>query len=269
MTTPSTLSSLRWTAADGWTVTRRYLIHLARQPAEIVMLVAFPILMVLMFGYLLGGGMSVPGGGDYLEFLMPGMFAMTMLFGLSTTMIAVLDDAAKGVTDRFRSLPMAQSAVLIGRGTADMLTSALALAAIIGCGLVVGWRPHGSAGETALAVALLLLLRFALLWVGIYLGLMIRNASAVPLVQTLEFPIGFLSNAFVAPSTMPAWLGVTAEWNPLSSTVAATRQLFGNPGWDGGSWIAGHASLMAVVWPVVIGAIFFPLSVRRYRRLGG
>jgi ABC-2 type transport system permease protein len=182
-------------------------------------------------------------------------------------MVAVLDDAAKGVTDRFRSLPMAPSAVLVGRSTADMLNSVIGLAAILGCGLVVGWRPHGDVLETVAAIALLLLLRFALLWIGIYLGLVIRTPTMVPLVQTLEFPIGFLSNAFVASSTMPAWLGVAAEWNPLSSTVTAIRDLFGNPGAGGDSWVAGHATLMAVLWPVVLLAIFAPLSVRRYRRL--
>jgi ABC-2 type transport system permease protein len=261
------MTSIRWAATDGWTVTRRYLTHLARQPFQVVMMVAFPILMMLMFGYLLGGGMVVPGGGAYLDFLMPGMFAMTMLFGMSTTMVAVLDDAAKGVTDRFRSLPMAQSAVLVGRSTADMLNSAIGLAAIIGCGLVVGWRPHGTVVETVAAIALLLLLRFALLWIGIYLGLVIKTPTVVPVVQTLEFPLGFLSTAFVASSTMPAWLGAAAEWNPLSSTVTATRDLFGNPGAGGDSWIAGHATLMAVVWPLALLTIFAPLSVRRYRRL--
>jgi ABC-2 type transport system permease protein len=258
-----------WTVSDGWTLTRRYLTHLARQPYQSVMVVAFPILMVLIFGYLLGGGMSVPGGGDYLEFLMPGMFTMTMLFGLSGTMTAVVDDAAKGVTDRFRSLPMAPSAVLLGRSVADMLNSALGLAGIVGCGLVVGWRPHGGVGATTLALALLLLLRFALLWIGIYLGLVIRTPTAVPLVQTLEFPLGFLSNAFVASSTMPVWLGAAADWNPMSSTVSATRQLFGNPGWGGDSWVAGHAPLMSVLWPLALLAVFAPLAVRRYRRLGG
>jgi ABC-2 type transport system permease protein len=163
------MASIRWAAADGWTVTRHYLTHLTRQPFQVVMVVAFLILMMLMFGYLLGGGMVVPGGGGYLDFLMPGMFGMTMLFGMSTTMVAVLDDAAKGVTDRFRSLPMAPSAVLVGRSVADMLNSVIGLAAILGCGLVVGWRPHGPVAETAAAIALLLLLRFALLWISIYL----------------------------------------------------------------------------------------------------
>ena len=259
---------MRWAIEDGWTLTRRYLAQLARRPARLATVVAFPILMVLIFAYLLGGGMSVPGGGSYREFLMPGMFAMTMAFGLSGTMIAVLDDAAKGVTDRFRSLPMAPSAVLTGRVAADLLNAVLALAVLVGCGFAVGWRPHGSLGETFAALGLLLLLRTALVWAGIYLGLLTSDPSMVTLAQTLEFPFGFLSSAFVATSTMPAWLGTVAEWNPLSSTVTAARVLFGNPGAAGTSWVSAHPVLMAVVWPLVLLAVFVPLSVRRYGRLG-
>ncbi|WP_206795022.1 ABC transporter permease [Amycolatopsis sp. MtRt-6] len=259
---------MRWAVEDGWTLTQRYLAQLARRPARLAGVVAFPILMVLIFAYLLGGGMSVPGGGSYREFLMPGMFAMTMAFGLSGTMIAVVDDTGKGVTDRFRSLPMAPSAVFTGRVAADLVNASLALAVLVGCGLAVGWRPHGSVGETLAALGLLLLLRVALVWVGIYLGLLTSDPSMVTLAQTLEFPFGFLSGAFVATSTMPVWLGTVAEWNPLSSTVTAARVLFGNPGAAGTSWVSAHAVPMAVVWPLVLLAVFVPLSVRRYRRLG-
>ncbi|GHF91201.1 MULTISPECIES: ABC transporter permease [Amycolatopsis] len=259
---------MRWAIEDGWTLTGRYLAQLARRPARLAGVVAFPILMVLIFAYLLGGGMSVPGGGSYQEFLMPGMFAMTMAFGLSGTMIAVLDDTGKGVTDRFRSLPMAPSAVFTGRVAADLVNAVLALAVLVGCGFAVGWRPHGSLGETLAALGLLLLLRTALVWAGIYLGLLTSDPAMVSLVQTLEFPFGFLSGAFVATSTMPAWLGTVAEWNPLSSTVTAARVLFGNPGAAGTSWVSAHAVPMAVVWPLVLLAVFVPLTVRRYRRLG-
>lgn len=259
---------MRWAIEDGWTLTQRYLAQLARRPVRLAGVVAFPILMVLIFAYLLGGGMSVPGGGSYREFLMPGMFAMTMAFGLSGTMIAVLDDTGKGVTDRFRSLPTAPSAVFTGRVAADLVNAVLALAVLAGCGLAVGWRPHGSLGETLAALGLLLLLRTALVWAGIYLGLLTSDPSMVSLAQTLEFPFGFLSGAFVATSTMPAWLGTVAEWNPLSSTVTAARVLFGNPGAAGTSWVSAHAVPMAVVWPLVLLAVFVPLSARRYRRLG-
>jgi ABC-type multidrug transport system permease subunit len=196
------------------------------------------------------------------------MFAMTMAFGLEATTIAVTTDAARGVTDRFRSMPMSPSAVVLGRGTADMLNSVLGLAVLIACGLAVGWRWHGGGEEALLAFGLLLLLRFSLLWIGIYLGLIIKNPEAVVAVQILVWPLGFVSNAFAAPTTMPGWLGTIAKWNPLSSTVSATRELFDNPGWGGDSWIAQHGLLMAIVWSLVLVAIFFPLSVQRYRRLG-
>jgi ABC-2 type transport system permease protein len=227
----------------------------------------FPVMMVLMFGYLFGGAISVPGGGDYREFLMPGMFAMTMAFGLEGTMMAVSTDAARGVTDRFRSMPMAPSAVVAGRSVADMLNSMLGLVVMIACGLLVGWRWHGGLGESLLAVGLLLGLRFALLWVGIFLGLVVKSPEAVVAVQILMWPVLFLSNTFVSPATMPGWLGAISEWNPLSATVAATRELFGNPGWGGDSWAAQHGVLLAALWPAVLVAVFFPLSVRAYRRL--
>jgi ABC-2 type transport system permease protein len=261
------LDRARWAVLDGWTITRRDLTHWRHDPTPVVFGLLFPIMIVLMFAYLLGGAMSVPGGGSYREFLMPGMFAMTMVFGIGETVTAVTTDAAKGVTDRFRSMPMAPSAVVVGRAVADLLKSALVLAVLIACGLAVGWRAHGSTSETLLAVGLLLLLRFSFVWVGVYLGLIAKGPETITMVQTLEFPLGFLSSVFVATATMPAWLGSIAEWNPLSATVSATRELFGNPGWGGDSWIAQHGLLMAVVWPLLLVAVFFPLSVRRYRRL--
>ena len=135
------LQRLRWSLADAWTVTGRDLAHWARQPATLVLNLLFMVMVVLMFGYLFGGAMMVPGGGSYREFV---MVAHTMLFGVEATMGAVTTDAARGVTDRFRAMPMARSAVVAGRGTADMLNSGLGLAVLLACGLLVGWRWHGS-----------------------------------------------------------------------------------------------------------------------------
>jgi len=252
---------------DTWTITRRDLAHWVAQPAPVVISLLFPVMTVLMFGYLFGGALSVPGGGSYREFLLPGMFALTMVFGMEMTMAAVVTDAARGVTDRFRSLPMASSAVLLGRSSADMLNAVVGLAVIISCGLAVGWQAREGLTSTLAAIGLLLLLRFALIWVGIYLGLLVNGPEAVTGAQILVWPLGFLSNAFVAPSTMPGWLGTIAEWNPLSATVSATRDLFGNPGFAGESWAGDHALALAVAWPLLLLAVFLPLSVRRYRRL--
>lgn len=258
---------LRWTALDGWVMTRRSLSHWILQPGAVAASLLFPVFMVLMFGYLFGGAISVPGGGSYREFLMPGMFAMTMLLGIGKTMLAINEDASKGITDRFRAMPTSSAAIFLGRCGADMIDAALTLGIMIGCGYAIGWQPNKGVGNALLAVALLLLLRFAFIWIGIYLGLIVSGAEAMNAVYTLEFPLGFLANAFVAPATMPGWLGTIANWNPLSSTVSATRELFGNPGWGGSSWIETHDLLMAVVWPLALTLVFFGLSVRSYRWL--
>jgi ABC transporter DrrB family efflux protein len=198
------------------------------------------------------------------------MFGMTMVFGMGATLVAVGADTARGVTDRFRSMPVSRAAVLAGRATADLLTAAVTLVVLVGCGLLVGWRPHGDPAGTAAALGLLLLLRFALGWVGVHLGLVFRGRpEAVTAVRTLEFPIGFLANPFVDPATMPAWLATVAAWNPLSSTVSAARELFGNPVTAGDTWIARHSVAAAVAWPLLITAVFLPLAVRRYRHLDG
>lgn len=261
------LSGLRWALADTWTLTQRGMLHWIRQPLGVVAGMSFMIMLVVLYGFLFGGAMSVPDGGNYLEFLMPGMFVMTMAFGIGETMAYMAADAERGVTDRFRSMPMASSAVVLGRSLTDMIYATVGLTVMIATGLVLGWRWHGSIGETMAAVGLLLLLRFAVLWIGIYLGLVVPGPSAVNAVWTVLFPFTMVTVAFAASETMPAWLGFIAEWNPLSSTIYAARELFGNPGAGGASWVAQNATLMAVAWPLVIIAIFVPLSVRRYRRL--
>lgn len=258
---------MRWALADGWTVALRTLTHWRNQPGLVIFGWFFPVLMLLMFGALLGGAMEMPGGESYYELLVPGIFALSMLFGLEGTMTAISTDAAKGVTDRFRSLPMSSAAVVLGRCIADMLDSAVTLVVLAGTGLALGWRWHGSPLEALAAFGLLLLLRFALLWVGIFIGLSVRNAESVTVVQVAIWPVGFLSSAFVDTSTMPSWLGAIAQWNPMSSTATAARDLFGNPGGSAGSWIGEHALAGAVIWPLLLVAVFLPWSARRFRNL--
>jgi ABC-2 type transport system permease protein len=195
------------------------------------------------------------------------MFTMTMFFGLEATMITVTTDAAKGITDRFRSMPMSASAVVLGRCMADMLNSIVGLAIMIAAGLLMGWRWHGGPGAAVAAIGLLLLLRFALLWVGIYIGLVAKGPESVVSIQILVWPVSFLSNIFVDPASMPDWLGTIARLNPLSATASAVRELFLNPGWQGDTWLDQNALLLAVLWPVLLIAIFLLLSVRKYRRL--
>ncbi|GAA2519733.1 ABC transporter permease [Streptomyces longisporus] len=244
---------------DSWTMTRRALAHWARQPGRLLVGLVFPVMLLLMFAYLIGGGRGVTG--QYRDYLVPGMLALTMAFGLEGTMLAVTRDLEKGVIDRFRSLPMANGAVLVGRSAADMLQSALGLVILTGVGYALGWRVHGSPAQFLGAVGLLLLLRFAMLWIGIHLAMVAGKPELVQAVQILVWPVGFLSNALAAPQSMPDWLGTVVEWNPMSQTATAVRDLLGGPGGE-----PGHV-WAAVVWPLGLLAVFFPSAVRRFARL--
>ncbi|WP_342778742.1 ABC transporter permease [Phytoactinopolyspora halophila] len=258
---------LYWAMADCWTIVRRGLTHYVRQPSNIAWQLGFPIVAVLLFGYVFGSAMSVPGGGDYREYLMPGLFGMTMAMSFMNTAYLVVYDTAKGVTDRFRSMPMAPSAVVTGRGVSDLVGASLDLLVLAVMALIVGWRSDGGLLATLAAFALFLWLRFALIWVGIWLGLLVPNEEAAGSLFAVAFPFAMISSVFVSPALMPDWLGAIALWNPVSSTVTAARELFGNPAAVGDTWIEQHALLMAVVWPLVIMAVFLPLAVRRFQNL--
>ncbi|MFB6961499.1 ABC transporter permease [Streptomyces sp. NPDC056309] len=244
---------------DSWTMTRRELARWRRQPVAVVVNLVFPVMLLLMFGYLVGGGRGV--SGDYLDYLVPGMLALTMAFGLEGTMVAVTQDLNKGVVDRFRSMPVADGAVLVGRSAADMLQSAIGLAVLLAVAAALGWRSGGGPAGFLDAVGLLLLFRFAMLWIGIHLALVAGKPELVQAVQILVWPVGFLSNAFAAPESMPGWLGTAVRWNPMSHTATAVRDLFGGPGGE-----PGHV-WAAVAWPLALLAVFFPLAVRRFARL--
>jgi ABC-2 type transport system permease protein len=252
---------------NAWILTQRELMHWVRQPALPIFGLLFSIMLLLMFAFLFGGAIDVPGGGDYINFLLPGMFTLTVLFGLEGTLQAMSTDAAKGIADRFRSMPIGSSAVALGRSGADLASSILNLAVLIVGGLLIGWRIDSDLGSAFLAMLLLLWLRFSLLWIGIFLGLLFRGPGATMAVQVLVWPIGFLSNVFVSPETMPGWLGAVAAWNPISATATATRQLFGNPTGLTAGWMSDSALLLAVAWPLALTLVFLPLSARAYRRL--
>ena len=208
------------------------------------------------------------GGGDYLAYLLPGMFAPSMMFGVEATIAAMTEDAKKGITDRFRSLPMSGVAVPVGRAGADLANSAVQLAVLMGGGLLIGWSAADGLAPALFAVGLLLWLRFAVLWLGIFLGLTFRATGSLMAVQVLVWPIGFLSGVIVPPETMPAWLATLADWNPISATAAACRELLGNPTGITGGVLADHAVLLAVAWPLALTLAFVPLSALAYRRLG-
>lgn len=252
---------------DGAIIAGRTVDHWRARPGTFAVGLLFPVLIVLMMGGLFGGAIA-GSAGEYMPFVVPGVLTLTMAFGIEATMTAVATDAARTITDRFRSLPISSGAVLVGRSLADMAASVLELAAMTLAGLALGWRWKDGLGRALVAYALLLWLRFALLWLGLWMGLRAGSPEAVVAIQILIWPVGFLSTVFLDPATMPRWLGVAAEWNPLSATASAVRDLFGNPGVVGTTWASEHATALAVVWPALILAVVVPLATRAYRRLG-
>jgi len=260
------LDRLRWTLRDGWTVTRREFGHIRYEPGQLVGALIFPAVMVVLFGYVFGSAIKVPGGGSYREYLIPGLFAMTAVLGLLPSALMVSRDVAEGVVDRFRSMPMARSAVPFGRTLADLVAGTAGLAIMAAIGLLVGWRARDGIASAAAAFGLVTLLRYSLSWGGMFMGLSMRPEavdSAVPLV----FPITMISNSFVPTAGMPAWLQAIADWNPVSALVAACRQLFGNPAAAAAhaSWPLRHPVVATIGWSLLLLAVFVPLATRRYQ----
>ncbi|GAA5771497.1 daunorubicin/doxorubicin resistance ABC transporter permease protein DrrB [Streptosporangium roseum] len=267
MTTSTLSGSVRthlW--RDAAIITGRTVRHWRARPGTFAVQLLFPVLIILMMGGLLGGAIA-GSAGDYILFVIPGVLAFTMLFGVETTMIAVTTDAAKTVTDRFRSLPIAPGSVLLGRVLADMLTSVLEIIMITLAGLALGWRWENGLAAALLAYGLLLWLRFGLLWFGVWAGLKAGSPEAVTAAQLLAWPIGFLSTVFIDPATMPRWLGMIAEWNPLSATATAIRQLFTGVHVDGLTWAAQNALTTAVIAPLLLILVFAPLAIRTFQGL--
>ncbi|MEQ4303824.1 ABC transporter permease [Plantactinospora sp. B6F1] len=257
---------IRWTLADGWTIVLRNLGHITI--GVLIAQLVFPAIMIVMFGYVFGSAIAVPGGGNYREYLIPGLFAMAAFAGVIATASEVASDAGKGIVDRFRSLPMARSAVPFGQTGGDILLGALSIVFLAAAGLAVGWRAHHGIGATLAGFGLLLLLRYAVSWGGVLLGLMVSERTLNRL-GALIFPVTMISNAFVPTDRMPTWLRVMTEWNPTSALVTACRRLFGNPGVpDGDAALPLRYPVAAtIVWCVVMLAVFVPLAVRRYRTM--
>ena len=249
-------------------ITRRNLLHIVRSPQLLVFASLQPVIFVLLFRYVFGGAISVRGG-SYINYLIPGIFVQTTLFGGNATAVGLAQDLREGIIDRFRSLPMARSAVLSGRSLSDVVYNGGILIVLMLSGLVVGWTVHTGLGNLLAGVGLLLLFAFAMSWLGIYLGLSVPTVEvAQQAIFTVLFPITFISNVFVPPQTLPTWLQFVAEWNPTSTLTGALRQLWGNPNpFASDSFPSQNPVLVTVVWVVVVIAIFGPLGVRRYRSM--
>lgn len=252
--------------SDGWTVTRRNLTKLRRSPDVLVFAVLQPIMFVLLFSQIYGGSIQVEGG-DYTQYLMAGIFAQTVIFGSTYSGSAMAQDLKDGIIDRFRTLPMSSSAVLVGRTTSDLVLNALSVVIMMLTGLVIGWRITTSLLEAAAGVGLLLLFSYAFSWVMALLGMSVKSPEVINNASfMILFPLTFISNAFVQPQNLPGPLETFANWNPISAFVQSVRELFGNTGSvpTPDAWPMQNALVTVLIGIVIMLVVFVPLCIRKF-----
>ena len=254
---------------DSLVITKRQLLQLARVPEVLIFSTIQPVMFVLLFRYVFGGSIETGQPGGYVQLLMPGIFVQTVAFTFAATASGLAEDMKNGLIDRFRSLPISRSALIVGRTLGDSLLNIVVLAVMGMAGYLVGWRPTSGLLKVALAFLFLLFFGYALSWVGIYIGLSARDARVVQNVSFLvTFPLTFLSNAFAPTTGMPRPLQYVAEWNPVSTMVAACRQLFGLEnqfGATAGSFPSENPLTMSFIYMGLIMIVFVPMSVKKYK----
>jgi ABC transporter DrrB family efflux protein len=263
------MERLSYTFADGISIARRNMIKVIRVPEILVGVLVTPIIMVVLFAYVFGGSIDIPGG-SYREFLVAGAFAMNLVFGATVTGAGLADDMQKGIINRFRSLPMSRSAVVMGRTASDVIYNVLTLIVMGAAGFVVGWRIHNGIGNAMIGFGLLLLFAYAISWVMAYVGLLVPSVEVVNNASLMViFPLTFIANTFVPAESLPTALRIFAEWNPVSAVTQAARELFGNlpPGTpDPTVWPLANPVLYTLLWAAIIISVFAPLAVRRYKK---
>ncbi len=262
--------NLLYALNDGLVIAKRNLIKIKRVPDVLVFVLLSPIMFVLLFAYVFGSAIDIPGG-SYREFLMAGIFAQTVVFGATFTGAGLADDMQKGIIDRFRSLPMSRSAVVLGRTASDVIYNLLTLTIMALTGLIVGWRIHTGFLDALLGFALLLLFAYSISWVMAWIGLLVPSVEVLNNATFMViFPITFIANTFVPSENLPTVLRVFAEWNPVSALTQATRELFGNlpsgtP--EPATWPLQNPVVYSLIWAVIIIGVFAPVSIRRYKRV--
>ena len=255
---------------DTLVITRRGLTHLKRQPEALSDATIQPIMFVVLFAYVFGGAIDIPGGGSYREFLMGGIFAQTIVFTAFGVALGLANDRKNQVVDRFRSLPISTGAVLGGHAVTNLLKSMLPIVLMSLCGLIIGWRIRGGLVDAVLGYALLLAFAFAMIWVGVLLGILVATPEGVQGVAFgLLFPVTFMASTFVPTETMPGFLRTIAEWNPATSLANAARIQFGNPSTaitPDSPWSIAHPTAYSILWTIGIAAVCAPLAVRTYQK---
>jgi ABC transporter DrrB family efflux protein len=247
---------------------RRNLLHIAREPLQLSDATVQPVLFTLLFIYVFGSGVPIHGG-SYKDFAVPGLMLLNLTTAAMGTAVGLVSDITTGAIDRFSTLPMWRSAVLVGRSLADLLTAALCVSIVALTGLAIGWRPDTNAGSIVAGFAVALLFAYALSWGCAALGIVSKGPeSAQGIGLIILFPLAIVSNAMVPTAGMPGWLQTIADWNPVSAVTAALRELFGNPNpsADLSAWPMQHPVLASLAWSAALLAIFAPLAAHLFRK---
>ena len=257
-------------AQSTWVIARRGLAHMRRQPEALADATIQPIMFVLLFAYVFGGAIKVPGGGSYREFLMGGIFAQTIVFGAFGVAIALAYDRQNGAIDRFHSLPIPRAAVLSGHAVASLCRSLLPMILMSLTGLIVGWRIHSSVVDAVIGYGLMIAFSFAVIWIGVLMASLVHSPEGVQGVAFVAiFPLTFVASTFVPTGTLPGVLKTIAEWNPVTALAGALRHQFGNPGGQlpiDGPWSLQHPVLYSLLWVAFIVGACAPLAIRLYQR---
>lgn len=258
----------RWLVSDSLALAGRNLEHVRQIPEKLLDVTLQPIMFVLLFSYVFGGVINVPGG-DYKAYLIGGILVQTLAFGMMGPGVSIATDLGEGMVDRVRSLPTSRSAYLVGHFLAELAAAMVGIVVLVGTGFVVGWHIDSSVLEAIGGFALLILFAAAMIWLGTMVGVIARSPDAVQGFAFMTvFPLTFLSNAFVPVEGLPDGLQQIAEWNPVSAVVAAVRTLFGNPTAvpADAAWPLQHPVIAAVFWSLAFLAIAAPLTIWFFRR---
>jgi ABC-type multidrug transport system permease subunit len=261
---------LGWYLSDTMTVAKRHVLKITRMPESLFFALIQPVMFVLLFAFIFGGAINLGSDGGpqaYREFLIPGIFAQTVMFAVASITVGITEDANRGIMDRFRSLPMHPGAVLGGHTLASLIQNSLVILMLSITGLAVGWRIRGGLADAVIAYLLLLLFAYAITWVGAWIGLHMPSPEVAGTAGLAWiFPLTFASSVFTPIATMPSWLQGFAQWNPVSCLALATRDLFGNPiPFPGESFPEQHAVALSFGYAFLLLAIFIPLSVRAFK----
>jgi ABC transporter DrrB family efflux protein len=254
---------------DVWVMTRRSLIHIAREPMQLSDVTIQPVLFTVLFVYIFGAGMTLPGHGSYTQFAIAGLLTMNLVTSSMGTGVGLATDLSTGMVERFRTLPMWRASVLVGRTVSDLLSAAVCSTMVALTGLVVGWRPTHGILSVLGAFGVALLFSYALTWPTACLGLIAKAPeSAMSIGFVVIFPLAFISDALVPTNHMPAWLRTVADWNPVSSVTSEVRDLFGNPNPvpPGGGWPVVHPLAAALIWSIGLIVVSAPLAAYLFRR---